>query len=210
MFPSQLCGQLLMYYFFFLQESPIPSLVLPPHVQWFDMNFIHDYEKQGLPDFFTEQPTHPSKTAAVYKEYRDFMINVYQQNPDQYLTVTACRRNLSGDAAAILRYAVDCFCLSVSNQSIARVHDFLEQVGLINFAIQPDTASIFPPPAVPDPSEAIQQLFKLDPVNSSRVKQVHSNLQTRKYILSEQTATLARVRSFSRGILLLSNNGWLG
>jgi hypothetical protein len=38
-----------------------------------------------------------------YKEYRDFMIYAYQQNPSNYLTVTACRRNLAGDAAAIIR-----------------------------------------------------------------------------------------------------------
>jgi SWI/SNF related-matrix-associated actin-dependent regulator of chromatin subfamily C len=32
------------------------------------------------------------------------MIYAYQQNPSQYLTATACRRNLTGDAAAIVRY----------------------------------------------------------------------------------------------------------
>lgn len=32
------------------------------------------------------------------------MILAYQQNPGQYLTQTACRRNLSGDVCAILRF----------------------------------------------------------------------------------------------------------
>jgi SWI/SNF related-matrix-associated actin-dependent regulator of chromatin subfamily C len=32
------------------------------------------------------------------------MIKVYESNPDQYLTQTACRRNLAGDVCAILRY----------------------------------------------------------------------------------------------------------
>jgi len=41
--------------------------------------------------------------------------------PDTYLTVTACRRHLSGDACAILR-----------------VHHFLEEHGLINFNVRPD------------------------------------------------------------------------
>src|SRR3569623_460809 len=44
------------------------------------------------------------ETPQVYKEYRDFKINAYQQNPGQYLTQTACRRNLAGDVCAILRY----------------------------------------------------------------------------------------------------------
>jgi SWI/SNF related-matrix-associated actin-dependent regulator of chromatin subfamily C len=39
----------------------------------------------------------------VYREYRDFMIHTYQQNPAQYLTATACRRQLAGDVCAILR-----------------------------------------------------------------------------------------------------------
>lgn len=41
--------------------------------------------------------------------------------PDTYLTATACRRHLSGDACAILR-----------------VHHFLEKHGLINFNVRPD------------------------------------------------------------------------
>lgn len=50
------------------------------------------------------------------------MINTYRLNPDEYLTVTACRRNLTGDVCAIIR-----------------VHAFLEQWGLINHQVDPDT-----------------------------------------------------------------------
>jgi SWI/SNF related-matrix-associated actin-dependent regulator of chromatin subfamily C len=46
------------------------------------------------------------------------MINTYRLNPGEYLTVTACRRNLAGDVGAIMR-----------------VHGFLEQWGLINYQV---------------------------------------------------------------------------
>jgi SWI/SNF related-matrix-associated actin-dependent regulator of chromatin subfamily C len=73
----------------------------PARASWFKMSEIHDIEKRALPEFFSGK--YPSKTPYIYKEYRDFMINAYQQNPGQYLTQTACRRNLAGDACAILR-----------------------------------------------------------------------------------------------------------
>jgi hypothetical protein len=46
------------------------------------------------------------------------MMNTYRLNPSEYLTVTACRRNLAGDVGAIMR-----------------VHAFLEQWGLINYQV---------------------------------------------------------------------------
>ncbi len=41
--------------------------------------------------------------------------------PETYLTATACRRHLSGDACAIMR-----------------IHAFLEKHGLINFVVSPE------------------------------------------------------------------------
>lgn len=62
--------------------------VLPKHsAEWFQMDAIHALEQRALPEFFTGRT--PSKTPAIYKEYRDFMIHAYQQNPSVYLTVTA-------------------------------------------------------------------------------------------------------------------------
>lgn len=48
------------------------------------------------------------------------MIYAYQQNPAQYLTATACRRNLNGDAAAIIRYVAvtSYFSLILLNMAI--------------------------------------------------------------------------------------------
>ncbi|KAL9615436.1 MAG: hypothetical protein Q9167_000114 [Letrouitia subvulpina] len=84
------------------------SIILPSYSAWFDMNKIHNLEKKALPEFFNNR--NRSKTAEVYKDYRDFMVNTYRLNPTEYLTVTACRRNLAGDVCAIMR-----------------VHAFLEQ-----------------------------------------------------------------------------------
>lgn len=39
-----------------------------------------------------------------YLAYRNFMIDTYRLNPQEYLTSTACRRNLAGDVCAIMRY----------------------------------------------------------------------------------------------------------
>ncbi|MEA8943010.1 hypothetical protein QRY43_08860, partial [Campylobacter jejuni] len=92
------------------------------------MSTINAIEKRSLPEFFNNK--NRSKTPTVYKEYRDFMINTYRLNPSEYLTFTACRRNLAGDVCAIMR-----------------VHAFLEQWGLINYQIDPETrpASLGPP-----------------------------------------------------------------
>ncbi len=49
------------------------------------------------------------------------MIDTYRLNPNEYLSVTACRRNLAGDVCAIMR-----------------IHAFLEQWGLINYQVDAD------------------------------------------------------------------------
>lgn len=91
-------------------------IILPSYSTWFDMHQISHIEKKALPEFFNSR--NRSKTPAVYKDYRDFMINTYRLNPQEYLTVTACRRNLAGDVCAIMR-----------------VHALLEQWGLINYQV---------------------------------------------------------------------------
>ncbi|KAI0009715.1 SWI/SNF complex protein-like protein [Xylariaceae sp. FL0662B] len=99
--------------------SQTHAIVLPSYTTWFDMNDIHNIERKALPEFFNNR--NRSKTPHVYKDYRDFMINTYRLNPIEYLTVTACRRNLAGDVCAIMR-----------------VHAFLEQWGLINYQVDAD------------------------------------------------------------------------
>ncbi|KAM3471532.1 hypothetical protein MY5147_005787 [Beauveria neobassiana] len=96
--------------------SQAHAIVLPSYSTWFDMNAIHEIERKAMAEFFNNR--NRSKTPAVYKDYRDFMVNTYRLNPVEYLTVTACRRNLAGDVCAIMR-----------------VHAFLEQWGLINYQV---------------------------------------------------------------------------
>ncbi|KAG0362978.1 hypothetical protein BC939DRAFT_414631 [Gamsiella multidivaricata] len=96
------------------------EVIIPSYAAWFSLAKIHEIEHKSLPEFFNLK--NRSKTPTVYKDYRDFMINTYRLNPSEYLTVTACRRNLAGDVCAIIR-----------------VHSFLEQWGLINYQVDPET-----------------------------------------------------------------------
>lgn len=101
------------------------AIILPSYATWFDMNTINPIEKKALAEFFNGR--NRSKTPATYKDYRDFMINTYRLNPIEYLTVTACRRNLAGDVCAIMR-----------------VHSFLEQWGLINYQVSSFELPFYP------------------------------------------------------------------
>lgn len=93
-------------------------IIVPSYSAWFDYNCIHSVERRALPEFFNFK--NKSKTPEVYIAYRNFMIDTYRLNPTEYLTFTACRRNLAGDVCAIMR-----------------VHGFLEQWGLINYQVNP-------------------------------------------------------------------------
>lgn len=91
-------------------------IIIPSYSAWFDYNAIHAIEKRALPEFFNSK--NKSKTPEVYLAYRNFMIDTYRLNPMEYLSATACRRNLAGDVCAIMR-----------------VHAFLEQWGLVNYQV---------------------------------------------------------------------------
>lgn len=92
------------------------EIVIPNYARWFNLLKIHSIERQSLPEFFTNRIA--SKTPQVYVKYRNFMVNTYRLNPNEYFSVTAARRNVCGDAAAIFR-----------------VHKFLMKWGLINYQV---------------------------------------------------------------------------
>ncbi|SMN19428.1 hypothetical protein, no similarity [Maudiozyma saulgeensis] len=92
------------------------EIVIPSYSTWFNLRKIHQIEKKSLPEFFTNRIA--SKTPEIYIKYRNFMVNSYRLNPNEYFSVTAARRNLSGDAA-----------------SIFRIHKFLMKWGLINYQV---------------------------------------------------------------------------
>eukprot|EP00871_Galdieria_phlegrea_P001104 jgi/Galph1/1995/GphlegSOOS_G681.1 len=114
-----------------LPEEPV---TLPSYSRWFRMDSIHDIEKKALEEFFSGQ--YPSKTPEVYMQYRNFMVQSWRADPKYYLTVTAVRRHLAGDACAIMR-----------------IHAFLEHWGLINFSVdasmRPSATNFSSPPVMP-------------------------------------------------------------
>jgi len=96
----------------------VEPIKVPETASWFNLEEIHEIEKLSLPEFFNGK--YPSKTPEIYKKYRNFIIDLYRQNPSIYLTATACRRYLSGDVNGIIH-----------------LHDFLQKWGLINFKLDP-------------------------------------------------------------------------
>ncbi|XP_056618595.1 SWI/SNF complex subunit SMARCC1 isoform X2 [Triplophysa dalaica] len=104
-------------------------IIIPSYAAWFDYNSIHEIERRALPEFFNGK--NKSKTPEIYLAYRNFMIDTYRLNPQEYLTSTSCRRNLTGDVCAVMR-----------------VHAFLEQWGLVNYQVDADSRPLpmGPPP----------------------------------------------------------------
>ncbi|XP_031423932.2 SWI/SNF complex subunit SMARCC2 isoform X2 [Clupea harengus] len=111
-------------------------IIIPSYAAWFDYNSVHAIERRALPEFFNGK--NKSKTPEIYLAYRNFMIDTYRLNPQEYLTSTACRRNLAGDVCAIMR-----------------VHAFLEQWGLINYQVDSESR---PTPMGPPPTSHFQVL----------------------------------------------------
>ncbi|RWS07661.1 SWI/SNF complex subunit SMARCC2-like protein [Dinothrombium tinctorium] len=128
-------------------------IIIPSYSAWFDYNSIHSVERRALPEFFNGK--NKSKTPEVYLAYRNFMIDTYRLNPTEYLTVTACRRNLAGDVCAIMR-----------------VHALLEQWGLINYQVDADAR---PTPMGPPSTSHFHILVDtpsgLQPLSSPRAQQ---------------------------------------
>ncbi|XP_071943281.1 SWI/SNF complex subunit SMARCC2-like isoform X2 [Antedon mediterranea] len=105
-------------------------IIVPSYAAWFDYNSLHAIERRALPEFFNAK--NKSKTPETFLAYRNFMVDTYRLNPQDYLTFTACRRNLAGDVCAIMR-----------------VHAFLEQWGLINYQVDSENR---PTPMGPSPT----------------------------------------------------------
>ena len=94
------------------------SFIIPSCSQWFNLDKIHEIEMQTLPEFFCGKFPHKNPTS--YLDYRNFIIKLYRESPNCYLSATTCRKNLPGDVCSIIR-----------------LHAFLEHWGLINFNVDP-------------------------------------------------------------------------
>lgn len=62
------------------------TVILPSCASWFNFEEIHEIEMKALPEYFCGK--FPSKNPETYKEYRNFIINLYRENPNSYLTAT--------------------------------------------------------------------------------------------------------------------------
>ncbi|KAJ7991618.1 hypothetical protein DPEC_G00285770 [Dallia pectoralis] len=104
-------------------------IIIPSYTAWFNYNSIHQIEKRALPEFFNGN--NKSKSPEIYLAYRNFMIDSYRLNPQEFLSSTSCRRNLTGDVCSVMR-----------------VHSFLEQWGLVNYQVDAESRPLpmGPPP----------------------------------------------------------------
>lgn len=94
------------------------SFIIPSCSAWFNIDKIHEIEMQSLPEFFCGK--FPHKNPVTYMDYRNFIIKLYRESPNSYLSATVCRKNLPSDVCSIIR-----------------LHAFLEHWGLINFNVDP-------------------------------------------------------------------------
>ncbi|CAA6670201.1 unnamed protein product [Spirodela intermedia] len=90
------------------------AIAVPSHSRWFSFGEIHATERRILPEFFDGKS--PSKNPSLYMYYRDFIVRRFRENPARKISFTEVRRSLVGDVG-----------------SGARVFDFLETWGLINY-----------------------------------------------------------------------------
>ncbi len=71
-----------------MRNTVINQLVVPSAAaEWFNLDEIHELEIDSIPEFFNGR--YPSKTPQIYKEYRNFMVLLYRQNPIVYLNATS-------------------------------------------------------------------------------------------------------------------------
>ncbi|VFQ91343.1 unnamed protein product [Cuscuta campestris] len=96
------------------REPDHDLLTIPSFTSWFSWNSIHEVEKLSLGEFFDGSSI--TRSPRIYKEYRDFIISKFREDPTRKLTFTEVRKCLVGDICVLLK-----------------VFTFLEKWGLINF-----------------------------------------------------------------------------
>lgn len=89
---------------------------------WFSWDEIHQNEKIAHSDYFNN--TSISKTPKIYKEYRDFIINKFREDPTRRLTFTEVRKCLIGDVGSIHKIDRACSCYPASSCGKTQLSDF--------------------------------------------------------------------------------------
>ncbi len=103
--------------FLSMQLKPV---ALPIFSRWFSFDSINELEKKSLPQFFNSQSLY--HTPQAYQKIRNFIIQTWRLNPNQYLTITAARKNVAADI-----------------ESVVSIHRFLSKWGLINYNVDGST-----------------------------------------------------------------------
>ncbi|XP_006347622.1 SWI/SNF complex subunit SWI3A [Solanum tuberosum] len=103
---------------------------IPSYTSWFSWQSIHEVERLSLREFFDGSSI--SRTPRIYKEYRDYMITSYREDPTRRLSFSDIRKWLVGDISVL-----------------HKVFTFLEKWGLINF----DPSNAETPAAIDAPAE---------------------------------------------------------
>jgi hypothetical protein len=70
--------------------EPKINYLIPNSSSWFNYDDIHPFEIKANQEFFNGK--FPSKTAEIYKQYRNFVINLYKENPEIYLSSTSKKK----------------------------------------------------------------------------------------------------------------------
>ncbi|WVZ18476.1 hypothetical protein V8G54_005798 [Vigna mungo] len=95
-------------------DPELELYTIPSSSRWFAWDEIHETERTAFKEFFDASSI--SRTPKIYKEYRDFIINKYREEPSRRLTFTEVRKSLVGDVTFL-----------------HKAFHFLENWGLINY-----------------------------------------------------------------------------
>lgn len=106
----------------FADAEDSPTISAP---SWYDAKAIADIERIMLPEWFDSSAIH--RTPESYMEARERIVGIGSRNPGRYITATAVRRVIPGDAGSLLR-----------------LHSFLVQWGFLNIDALGDSAPTLP------------------------------------------------------------------
>jgi len=93
------------------EDTPKTNFVMAP--AWYDPSNASQLERRSLPEWFNH--TAPHRTATTYIQTREKILDLSKRNAQQFITSTAIRRSVIGDAGSLLR-----------------LHNFLMDWGLLN------------------------------------------------------------------------------
>lgn len=79
-----------------------------PSCSWFDRNTIHSIEKKLLPEIFNEN-SYLYLSEDNYKNIRNQIIDLYNENSNSYLTLSSCYKISSIPVSGLLKYVKKLF-----------------------------------------------------------------------------------------------------